>query len=117
MHVATLIFMGGRELWTPDSSEVCSSSVAAATQLVLYANVVLLLVLPCLVVYQLEWSQKDRFVRQSKQRLLSRPWPDSLVMAVVLLCTALVAPWYACCYLVSRLTLTCEGGQLVVAFA
>jgi hypothetical protein len=82
----------------------------------MYANLMLLLVLPCLMVYQLEWSQKDRFVRQRKQRLLSRPWPDSLLMVVVVLYTALVAPWYACCYLLGKLCLTCEGGQVVVAF-
>jgi hypothetical protein len=115
MHAAKLLFTGGREPWTADDGKICNSSTAGATQLVVYANVVLLLVLPCLVVYQLEWSQKDKFVRHSKQRLLSWPWPDSLLTVVFVLYIAVVAPWYACFYLINKLSLTCKGGRLVAA--
>jgi hypothetical protein len=81
----------------------------------LYANVVVMLVLPCLVVYQLEWSHKDWFVRQSKQRRLTRPWPNSLLMVFVVLYTALVASWYACSFVVGRLSLVCKDGELAYA--
>ncbi|WIA12166.1 hypothetical protein OEZ85_012238 [Tetradesmus obliquus] len=117
MHVAKLLYPGIRGPWEPNDGEACSSTTTAATLLLLYANVVTVLVLPCLLVYQLEWSQKDKFVRQSKQRRLSRPWPDSLLMVAVVMYSALAASWYACAFVVSMLSLVCDGGELALAEA
>lgn len=117
MHVAKLLYPGIRGPWEPNDGEACSSTTTAATLLLLYANVVTVLVLPCLLVYQLEWSQKDKFVKQSKQRRLSRPWPDSLLMVAVVMHSALAASWYACVFVVSMLSLVCDDGELALAEA
>lgn len=110
MHAGKLLHAGAYLTWQP--SHLCQQGMSAVSVMIIYINVIMLLWLPCCATYHLEWSSKDIFVRR-QEKLLSRSWPRSAAVILLVAHMALVATWYAVHFVVGQVPLRCREDGLL----